>query len=459
MEDIKTFASSIAQIAEEKGIAYGRIIEVVETALAAAYKKDHDKKGENIIAKLDPETGETKFCQILDVVDEDMIYSEEELEELKQKKEKQIEAEEELEEEKKIRFNPRRHIMIEEAKKINPKIEVGQELKISLKASSDYGRIAAQTAKQVILQRLKEAERDAILEEFKEKEGEVVSGIVQRKEGFNIFFDLGKALGVLPPGEQIKGERYLIGQRMRLLLRSVELTTKGPLIVLSRAYPKLVTKLFEIEVPEVAAGQVEIKSIARESGFRTKIAVMSTEEGIDPIGAMVGQRGTRVMAVINSLNGEKVDIIEWVDTPETFIANSLSPAKVAEVRVEERGKATAIVPQDQLSLAIGKGGQNVRLAAKLTGWKIDIKVEGQAEPVDIEKFQEKEQENVSKEQAKERVEEKEEDNKADKKKDKKEEDPEILETKQTEQTETKKQVPAGPKKKTKAKKPEKEQKE
>lgn len=393
MEDIKAFTSSIAQIAEEKGIAYEKIIEVVETALAAAYKKDNDKKGENILAKINPETGQVKFWQVLDVVNEDMTYSEEELEALKQKKEEEFEdqsEDQENQEDKKIRFNPKRHIMEEEAKKIDPKTSAGQELKIPLKpVGSDHGRIAAQTAKQVILQRLKEAERDAVLEEFKEKEGEIVSGIIQRKEGFNIYFDLGKALGVLSPGEQIKGEHYAIGQRMRLLLKSVELTTKGPLIVLSRAYPKFVTKLFEIEVPEVAAGQLEIKSIAREPGFRTKIAVASTEEGIDPIGAMVGQRGTRVMAVINSLNGEKIDIIEWTDNSEVFIANSLSPAKVVDVKIEEKGKATAIVPQDQLSLAIGKGGQNVRLAAKLTGWKIDIKVEGESSPVNIGEFEEK----------------------------------------------------------------------
>ncbi len=403
MEDLKTFASSIAQIAEEKGISYEKIVEIIEMALAAAYKKDHDRKGENIIAKLDSESGQAKFWQVLEVVDETMIYSEEELEELRQQKEGEAETEEEEgkrseegeaeeddREERKVRFNPKRHIMLEEAKKIDSQTKPGQELKFSLKASPDYGRIAAQTAKQVILQRLKEAERDATLEEYKEKEGEVVSGIVQRKEGLNIWFDLGKALGVLPPGEQVKGERYNVGQRVRLLLKNVEMTSKGPLIVLSRAYPKFVTKLFEIEVPEVSAGQVDIKSIAREPGFRTKIAVSSTEEEIDPIGAMVGQRGTRVMAVINTLGGEKIDIVEWSDDPEALISNSLSPAKVVEVKVEERGKAIAIVPQDQLSLAIGKGGQNVRLAAKLTGWKIDIKVEGEAAPVDIEEFKEEE---------------------------------------------------------------------
>lgn len=394
MEDIKALASSISQIAEEKGIPFETVIDVIEQALAAAYKKDNDRKGENIRAKLEPQTGGVKFWQVFEVVDEDMIYSEEELEELKLKAEEMGETEEEQErgeeekdgEEKKVRFNSKKHIMLEEAKKTEPKIKVNEEFLVPLEADTDYGRIAAQTAKQVILQRLKEAERNAVLEEYKSKEGEVVSGVVQRIEGPNVFFDIGKTLGVLIPAEQIQGENYYVGQRLRLYLRSVEATPKGPTIVLSRAYPKFVSKLFEIEVPEVSSGQVEIKSIAREPGFRTKVAVSTNEEGIDPIGAMVGQRGTRVMAVINSLSGEKIDIILWSDNVEEFISNSLSPAKVLEVQVEEKGKATVIVAEDQLSLAIGKGGQNVRLAARLTGWKIDIQVEGTDSPVETEEI-------------------------------------------------------------------------
>ncbi|MCX6737869.1 MAG: transcription termination factor NusA [Candidatus Parcubacteria bacterium] len=395
MEDIKALTSSISQIAEEKGISSEIIIDVIEQALAAAYKKDNDRKGENIRAKLDPQSGGVKFWQVFEVVDKDMIYSEEELEELKLKAEEVGEVEEEQEreeeldgEEKKIRFNSKKHIMIEEAKKTEPKIKVNDEFLVSLEADTDYGRIAAQTAKQVILQRLKEAERNAVLEEYKSKEGEVVSGVVQRIEGTNVFFDIGKTLGVLIPAEQIQGENYYVGQRLRLYLRSVEATPKGPTIVLSRAYPKFVSKLFEIEVPEVSSGQVEIKSIAREPGFRTKVAVSTNEEGIDPIGAMVGQRGTRVMAVINSLSGEKIDIILWSDDVEEFISNALSPAKVLEVQVEEKGKATVIVAEDQLSLAIGKGGQNVRLAARLTGWKIDIQVEGTDKPIETEEITE-----------------------------------------------------------------------
>lgn len=417
MKDLKTLTSSISQIAEEKGISYETVIEVIGSALAAAYKKDNDRKGENIQAKIEPETGKVKFWQVFEVVDEEMLYTEEELEGLKEDQEEKGEAkiirttdclgqrvdeEKEIsegeEEEKKIRFNSKKHIMLEDAKKKKAKIKVGEELFISLKTETDYGRIAAQTAKQVILQRLKEAERAAILEEYRTKEGEVVSGIVQRAEGDNIFFDIGKALGVLVLAEQIPGEVYGIGQRFRLYLKTVEAGAKGPTIILSRSYPKFVTKLFEIEVPEVSAGQVDIKSIAREPGFRTKIAVFSTEEGVDPIGAMVGQRGTRVMAVINGLSGEKIDIIQWSDDPEEFISNALSPAKISEVKIEERGKATAIVPEDQLSLAIGKGGQNVRLAARLTGWKIDVKAEGAKESVKVEEKEEEEEEKAKKQE-------------------------------------------------------------
>jgi len=407
MQDLKTLISSISQIAEEKGIAVEKIIEVIEMALAAAYKKDKDRKGEDIQAKLESESGKVKFWQVLEVVDESMIYSEEELEELKKQIDEKVvsqgikedrgakrkeENEKESREEGKVRFNPKKHIMLIEAREKKPKIKIGEDLVIPLKSEQDYGRIAAQTAKQVILQRLKEAERDAIFEEFKEKEEEVVSGIVQRIEGKNIFFDLGKAIGVLPPIEQIPTERYNIGERQRLLIKTVETSSKGPVIILSRAYPKFVTKLFEIEVPEVSSGQVEIKSVAREPGFRTKMAVYSKDNSIDCIGAMVGQRGTRVVAVINSLSGEKIDIIEWSENTEDFISNALSPAKVTAVEVQDKGQALVIVPEDQLSLAIGKGGQNVRLAAKLTGWKIDIKVDGQDKTIKVDDLSEEEQE-------------------------------------------------------------------
>ena len=375
--DIKNFTSAIAQIAEEKGISPEKVMETIEMAIAAAYKKDYGKKGQVVRAKLDPVSGEVKFWQIKQVVDQKMIYSENELlEEAKLKKRTETSSPAELErmkDKEKVRFNPEKHIMLAEAKKINSKIKVGEDLEMPLETRRDYGRIAAQTAKQVIMQRIREAEKESVLEEYKSKEGEIISGIVQRVEGRNVFLDIGKTLGLLPREEQVPGEFYRPGQRLKVYLLKVEEASRGPIIFLSRAYPKIISKLFELEVPEISSDQVEIKSIAREAGSRSKIAVSSSAEGIDPIGSCVGQKGTRVTAVINELGGEKIDIIEYSEDPEKYIANALSPAKVLEVKVQPKNKALAIVPEDQLSLAIGKDGQNVRLAAKLTGWKIDVK--------------------------------------------------------------------------------------
>ncbi|MDD3919274.1 MAG: transcription termination factor NusA, partial [Candidatus Pacebacteria bacterium] len=242
-----------------------------------------------------------------------------------------------------------------------------------------FGRIAAQTAKQVILQKIREAEKENIISEFKDREGDIVSGIIQRIDGRNIYFDLGRGIGVLPREEQVRGEFYKEGQRLKLYLLKVELTTRGPNVILSRAYPKFISKLFELEVPEINGGQIEIKAIAREAGYRTKIAVESKAEGVDAIGAMVGQRGVRVAAVMSELGGEKIDIIEYSSDTANFISNALSPAKTTSVEVKPKNTALAIVPEDQLSLAIGKDGQNVRLAAKLTGWRIDVRGENQGE--------------------------------------------------------------------------------
>ena len=263
--------------------------------------------------------------------------------------------------------------MNSEAKQIKPGIKAGEELQVPLETRKDYGRIAAQTAKQVILQKFREAEREAIFSEYKSKEGEIISGIVQRIEGKNVFFDIGKTLGILSKEEQVPGEFYRPGQRLKIYILKVEESPKGPIVFLSRAYPKIVSKLFELEVPEIAQDSVIIKSIAREAGSRSKIAVVSNIEGVDPIGSMVGQKGTRVMAVINELGGEKIDIIEYSKDPEKYIANALAPAKILEVKILPKNKALVTAPEDQLSLAIGKDGQNVRLAAKLTGWKIDVR--------------------------------------------------------------------------------------
>jgi len=384
--DIKSFKSAIAQIAEEKGIPFEKVMETIEMAIAAAYKKDYGKKGQRIKAKLDPESGGVKFWQVKLVVNDSMILSEEELEKPKEKKiDEESSFAETVEGKEKVRFNPERHIMVEEAKKINSKIKPGEELEIALETHEDYGRIAAQTAKQVILQRIREAERETVLFEFKSKEGEIISGIVQRIEGRNVFLDIGKAVGILPREEQVPGEFYRINQRLKVYLLKVEETPRGPIIFLSRAYPKIISKLFELEVPEISQGQVVIKSIAREAGSRSKIAVTSTSESVDPIGSMVGQKGTRVTAVINELGGEKIDIIEWNEDSEKYIANSLAPAKVLTVKIEPKNKAVAIVSEDQLSLAIGKDGQNVRLAAKLTGWKIDIRPPEREEVIEKEK--------------------------------------------------------------------------
>ncbi|MFH1385818.1 MAG: transcription termination factor NusA [Patescibacteria group bacterium] len=379
--DRQSFASAIDQICEEKGIAKEKVMETIEVAIAAAYKKDYGHKGQNIRAVFDLDTGEVKIFQVKLVLDESMIKTEEEIEAerlaaeaARQRGEEVRESREEDEAgEPKLRFNEEKHIMLDEAKKSDKKIKAGEEFLIGLESRTDFGRIAAQTAKQVIIQRIREAERETIFDEFKEREGEVVSGIVQRIERGAVFVDIGKTTGVLFPEEQIQGERYRLGQRLRILILEVQKETRGPNIILSRASAKMLTKLFELEVPEIASGAVAIKAIAREAGARSKIAVTATEPGVDPIGSCVGQKGTRVQAVINELGGEKIDIIEWSEDPAKFIAFALAPAKVVGVEVNlEQKVAKVMVPEDQLSLAIGKRGQNVRLAAKLSEWKIDV---------------------------------------------------------------------------------------
>lgn len=385
--DLKNLSLLIEHISQEKGLPKERVFEMVEQSLAAAYKKEYGKKGQVIKAKLDPKTGKEEFWQVKLVVNEDMIYSEKELEELK---EKGIEALEEPSfasteagtaegEAKKIRFNIERHIMAADAKKLKKDAKVGDELEIKLETKTDYGRIAAQTAKQVILQKIREAERETILGEFKSKEGELISGVVQRLEGSVLLVDVGKTLGILSREEQVQGEFYRPGQRLKFYCLQVQDGPRGPQVFLSRVYPKFISKLFELEVPEIGAGTVEIKGIAREAGSRTKVAVASKAEGVDAVGSMVGQRGTRVTAVINELGGEKIDIIKWAEDPALYVGNSLSPAKVLQVEIKEKNRAIAIVAEDQLSLAIGRDGQNVRLAAKLTGWKIDVRTPEQKE--------------------------------------------------------------------------------
>jgi len=379
MIDLKTMQSALEQLEVEKGVSKEQIIEAIELALAAAYKKDFGKKGQIIRAKFDMATGDTTFAQIKVAVDESMLIPEDEddLETESPSGDRVSKTEGEEgggEETHKIRFNPEHHIMIDEARRIKKDIQPEEEIIFPLENQKDYGRIAAQTAKQVIIQKIREAERSSVYEEFKNKQGEIVSGIVQRIDNNNVFIDFGKTTAVLPRDEQIKGERYRVGERVKSLLFLVEEAPRGINLYLSRSHPQFIAKLFEMEVPEIANGVVEIKGIARESGSRSKIAVLSNEDGIDPVGSCVGQKGIRITTVISELGGEKIDIIEWSDDIGRFIANSLSPAKIADVEMNEDGKeAEVIVEEDQLSLAIGKSGQNVRLAHKLTGWKIDIK--------------------------------------------------------------------------------------
>jgi N utilization substance protein A len=337
---------ALDQLAEEKGITREELISMIEASLAAAFRKDYGQKNQNIVVEFSAENMGVKVFDVKTVV----------------------EAEEMVE-------DPQKQISLEEAKKIQKKIAVGDELKqdITPETGTNFGRIAAQTAKQVIIQKLREAERNAQFSDYKAKERTLQNGIVQRVEGDTVLVDMGKATGVLFPSEQMRGEKYEIGQRLKVLVLHVEPASKGPKITLSRSHPDMVRKLFELEVPEIYNGTVEIKSVAREAGSRSKIAVISNQEGVDPIGACVGQKGSRVQTVMNELGGEKIDIIEYSDDPVKFIANSLSTAKILNVQLDEDNKEAKVgVLEDQLSLAIGKAGQNVRLAARLTGWKIDI---------------------------------------------------------------------------------------
>ncbi len=389
MIDIKQFLSAIKQIAEEKGIPELSVLETVEAAIAAAYKRDYGKKGQIVRAKLDQETGAISVTQVHYVVqgvdDEGFITGPLPKKVLEEKPDAQdFESQRKREVpsdgaesggEPKIKFNPEKHILLEEAREQNPDIAIGDELVTPIQTHTEFGRIAAQTAKQVVIQRLREAERAAVFSEFKVQEGKIVSGVVQRKEGGLVFVDLGKTNGILAPIEQVPGDNYRIGQRLRFLILRVEETSRGPVVVLSRTNPQLIAGLFQLEVPEIDSGAVQVMGIARESGSRTKIAVISREEGIDPIGSLVGQRGVRVQTVINELGGEKIDIILWHENITVYISNALSPAKILDVKIvdEEHKMALAEVSDDQFSLAIGKRGQNVRLAAKLTGWKIDVR--------------------------------------------------------------------------------------
>ncbi len=374
------FGSAIMQIVDEKGLPKEKVLEVVEAALAVAYKRDYGKKSQVIRAQFDEIAKTASFFLVKEVVDETTREFVEETEETEEEAGGAavavIEEVEETSEDHLSRYNPERDLTVADAKLIKKGAKVGDIIEIELPPHEDFGRVAAQTAKQVVIQRLREAERQVMFEEYKDHEGEVMNGIIQRVEGRNVYVDLGKSVGILFPSEQVEGENYRIGQHIKVYLVRVEAESKGPGLVLSRSHPDMIRHLFSLEVPEIAAGTVEIKAIAREAGSRTKIAVSANQEGVDPIGSCVGQRGTRVQAVIDELGGEKVDIIEWNEDPAKFITAAMSPAKVISVEISEDApegrRAKVIVPEDQLSLAIGKRGQNVRLAAKLVLSRIDV---------------------------------------------------------------------------------------
>lgn len=375
MFDLKVINAVLAEMEEERGISRERMMEAIEQALAAAYKKEFGKRGQIVRAAFDQATGTVNFEQVKIVVDESMLKPEGEEDGTEIEEEDVVPSEE-----RKVRFDPEKHIMIDSARLIKRDVMLGEELVFPLEPKDDFGRIAAQTAKQVIIQKVREAEKDAALSEFGQKEGDIVAGHVQRFERGNLFVDLGRITAIIPYEEQIPGERFRPGERIRALLLRVEETPRGISIRLSRSHPEFLAALFAVEAPELQNGTVEVKAIAREAGSRSKIAVASNDPHLDPVGSLVGQRGVRVSTVMGELGGEKIDIIEWSENPAEFIEDALSPARVLSVKIEsepdpeagEHGHAVVEVSSDQQSLAIGRGGQNVRLAAKLTGWKIDI---------------------------------------------------------------------------------------
>lgn len=362
MFDLKVIQSVLQQLEEERGIPREKVLEAIEFSLASAYKKEYGKKGQIVKAEFDAQTGAVEFKQVKTVVSKDQII--EDVEEF----EGEIDPEN-----PKIFFNSEQHILQEDAKLFKAGAQVGDEVVFPLENKGDFGRIASQTAKQVIMQKIREAEKVSVVSEYGQHEGEIVNGTVQRMERGSVYVDMGRAVGFLAYDEQIPGERFKQGERIRAYLYKVEESPRGVFLKLSRSHPKFLEQLFFAEVPELAQGLVEVKAIAREAGARSKIAVYSSDDHIDPVGAMVGQRGVRVTTIMSELGGEKIDVIEWSNDPIEFIEEALSPASVLDVELDEENKiARVMVAEDQQSLAIGKGGQNARLAAKLTGWKIDV---------------------------------------------------------------------------------------
>ena len=381
--DLKTLNSALDELQQERGISRESVIEALGTALAAAYRREYGKRGQIIRATFNPETGDMEFRQAKIVVDKTLVRTEDEEEAVGD-----VSSEALAKEDHRSRFNPEQHIMLEDARRIKKDAQIDEEISFPLEAREDFGRIAAQAAKQVIMQKVREAERASIIAEYGEREGEIVTGHVQRFERGNLYVDLGRATAILPYEEQIPGERYRQGERVRALLLHVDEGVRGTFIRLSRSHPRFLVKLFETEVPEMASGVVEVKAIVREPGSRAKIAVFSKDDHVDPVGALVGQRGVRVAVVTSELGGEKIDVVEWSEKPAEYVQESLKPAQVLEIELfEDEARAVVKVAEDQQSLAIGRGGQNVRLAARLTGWKIDIRSAGGEQVAESEKVE------------------------------------------------------------------------
>lgn len=344
------FFTAIEAIEKEKGIDKEVLYEAIEAALLSAYKRNYNATATNARIEINRDSGDIKVFGNFKVVEEVS--------------------------------NPKMEVSVEDARQVEPNAAVDQEVEMEI-TPREFGRIAAQTAKQVVIQRIREAEREVIYESFVDKEQDIVTGIVQRFEQKNVIIDLGKTEAILPTSEQIPQEKYEQSRRIKVYVYEVKKTTKGPQVMVSRTHSGLLKRLFELEVPEIYEGLIEIKGVAREPGYRSKLAVYSSDENIDPVGACVGPRGARVQTISNELKGEKIDVIKWHNEPEVFISNALSPAKITSVKTDsEQKKASVIVPDDQLSLAIGKEGQNARLAARISGWKIDIISESKLEELE-----------------------------------------------------------------------------
>ncbi|MDO8509642.1 MAG: transcription termination factor NusA [bacterium] len=378
MSDI---TKAIQTLCDEKNLSYEAVMETIEAALAAAYRKDFGNKQQNVKVKFDPETGDMKAWDVKTVVadiSEEVLAAAQEESNARREKAREENREilpEELED--LPRFNPKTELMLAPAKETNKKAKVGDVLEIVLEIPGAFGRMAAQTAKQVIIQKVREAERNMVFDDFKKQEGTIITGIIQRVESRKVLVDFGKISGVLPAEQEIHRENYRPGAKMKFYVLSVNLSVRGPEIILSRTHSGMVNEIFRQEIPEIASGSVMIKGIARDPGFRSKVAVATEDQGIDPIGSCIGQRGSRINTIIEELGGEKIDIVEFSENASEYISKALSPAKVVRVELNEAEKTADVhVASDQFSLAIGRNGQNVRLASDLTGWKLNVKDEG-----------------------------------------------------------------------------------